>query len=292
MNMREPLIQIRDQQRQTWDRFSGGWKQWDQVVLNWIAPVGEELIRSANLDDTSHMLDVAAGTGEPGLSAASYLPRGKVTITDLSERMLEVAVENAAHRGITNIATRQCDAGDMPFPDESFDAITCRFGFMFFPDIGLGLKEMIRVSKAGAHVCSAVWGTPDKNPWATTIMGTIAANVEIPPAPRDAPGLFRCAAPGFMADAYRQAGLGNVAEREVAGELEFESPQQYWSFMTAIAAPVVAGLSKADEPTREKIRRTVCDLAQKTSNDGHARFHWSALVICGEKTKPALIGAA
>ena len=290
--MKQPLIQIRDQQRQTWDQFSTGWKQWDKLVLNWMAPVGEELIRNASLRDTSHLLDVAAGTGEPGLTAAKYTPKGKVTITDISERMLEVAAENAVRRGITNVDTRQCDAGDMPFPDESFDAITCRFGFMFFPDINLGLKEMVRVSRAGARVCSAVWGASDKNPWATTIMGTIAANVEMPPAPREAPGLFRCAAPGLMADAYREAGLENVAETEVAGDLEFESPEQYWSFMTAIAAPVVAGLAKADEPTREKIRRTVHDLAQQTSNDGHAKFHWSALVICGEKTKPVLIGAA
>ncbi|MBI5891467.1 MAG: methyltransferase domain-containing protein [Nitrosomonadales bacterium] len=287
--MQQPLIQIREQQRQTWDRFSAGWKQWDKLVLNWIAPVGEELIHSARLRDTSRVLDVAAGTGEPGLSAAKYTPRGKVTITDLSERMLEVAAENAARRGIANVDTRQCDAGDMPFADESFDAVTCRFGFMFFPDINLGLREMVRVSRTGAYVCSAVWGAPDKNSWATTIMGAIAANVEMPPAPREAPGLFRCAAPGFMADAYREAGLENVAETEVAGELEFESPEQYWNFMTAVAAPVVAGLARADEPTREKIRRTVHDLAQQTSNDGHAKFHWSARVISGEKTQPARV---
>lgn len=281
--MEQQLNQIRDLQRQTWDKFSPGWKKWDAYVMNWLAPVGEELIRNAQLHDASHVLDVAAGTGEPGLSAARIASKGKVTVTDLSDRMLEVAAENAARRGIMNFETMQCDAGAMPFSDGSFDAVTCRFGFMFFPDIGLGLKEMVRVSRPGARICSAVWGLPDNNPWATTIMATIAEHVEMPPVPAGAPGLFRCAPPGFMASAYKEAGLNNVVETEITGEIEFQTPEQYWSLMTEIAAPVVAGLAKADDPTREAIRLTVLERASQTSRDGKARFRWSALAISGER---------
>lgn len=277
------MIQIRDQQRATWDTFSVGWKQWDELVLRWLSAVGEELIGSAQLHDSSQLLDVAAGTGEPGLSAASRVPKGKVTSTDLSDRMLEVAAENAAQRGIKNFETRQCDAGALPFGENSFDAVTCRFGFMFFPDIHAGLTEMVRVAKPGARICAAVWNTPDKNPWATTIISTIAANVAMPPAQPDSPGLFRCAAPGFMDSAYREAGLRNSVEKELAGELAFASPEQYWDFMTAVAAPVVAGLSKADESTHAQIKRAVLDLVRQTATDGTARLRWSALTICGEK---------
>ena len=281
--MNPQLIQIRDQQRQTWDKFSPGWKKWDEHVLNWLAPIGDELIRSARLRDTSHVLDVASGTGEPGLSAAGIAKKGKVTVTDLSDRMLEVAAENAARRGIRNFETKQCDAGAMPFNDASFDAVTCRLGFMFFPEVNAALGEMVRVSKPGACICSAVWGSPQKNSWATTIMSTIAKNVEMPPTPPGAPGLFRCAAPEFMASAYRKAGLKNIVESEVAGESEFETAEQYWDFMTEIAAPVVAGLAKADESKREVIRQEVLDLARKTSDNGKVRLRWSALAICGEK---------
>lgn len=281
--MDQQLNQIRDQQRQTWDKFSPGWKKWDELVLGWLAPVGDELIRNARLHDACHLLDVAAGTGEPGLSAARVLTQGKVTVTDLSERMLEVAAENAARHGIKNFETRQCDAGAMPFDDGSFDAVTCRFGFMFFPDIGLGLKEMRRVSRPGARICSAVWGAPERNPWATTIMSAIAAHVDVPPVPPGAPGLFRCAAPGFMAGAYADAGLRNVVETEISGEIEFQSPEQYWRFMTEIAAPVVAGLARADESTQEAIRDAVLARARQTSEDGRARFGWSARAITGER---------
>lgn len=277
------LAQIRDQQRQTWDKFSPGWKKWDEFLLKWVTSVGDELIRSARLRDTSHLLDVAAGTGEPGLTAAGIITRGKVTVTDLSDRMLEVAAEKAARRGIKNLETRQCDVTALPFSDGTFDAVTCRFGFMFFPDINVALGEMVRVSKPGARICAAVWGAPEKNAWATTIMSTIAKNVEMPPPPPGAPGLFRCATPDLMASAYRKAGLKNIVEKEVVGEAEFQTPEQYWNFMTEIAAPVVAGLAKADDRTRDVIRQTVLELTRKTSQDGNVKFRWSALAICGEK---------
>ena len=41
--MEPHMIQIRDQQRQTWDKFSAGWKKWDELVMNWIGPVGDTL---------------------------------------------------------------------------------------------------------------------------------------------------------------------------------------------------------------------------------------------------------
>ena len=281
--MPSQLEQIRDQQRQTWDKFSSGWKKWDELVLSWLAPVGQELVRSAGLRETSNVLDVAAGTGEPGLTAASQVPKGMVTVTDLSDRMLEVAAENAARRGIKNFQTRQCDAGALPFPDNSFDAVLCRFGFMFFPDVDVCVKEFVRVAKPGARLCTAVWDAPDKNPWATTVMGTISKHVEMPTPPPGAPGLFRCAAPGYMETAFRKGGLKDITAKTVAGELTFKTAEEYWSFMTEIAAPVVAGLAKADEPTRKKIEATVLDLARKTSPDGKPRLPWSASVISGSE---------
>jgi len=96
----------------------------DDSALGWLAPVGEELLRSARLNDDSHLLDVAAGTG---LSAAAIVHNGKVTITDLSEGMLRIDAENVTRRGITNLDTWQCEAGSMPFDDDSFDAFTCRY---------------------------------------------------------------------------------------------------------------------------------------------------------------------
>ncbi|HET6568260.1 MAG TPA: methyltransferase domain-containing protein, partial [Rhodothermales bacterium] len=178
--MATPEEQIRDQQQATWDKFAAGWKKWDELVLGWLAPVGTELLDGARLRPDSYVLDIASGTGEPALSAASRCPQGKVMMTDLAEKMLLIAKETAARRGVRNVEMRQCDAGALPFADNTFDAGTARFGFMFFPDVSAAARELARVAKSGARVCTAVWGPPEKNPWATIIMATIAKHVEMP----------------------------------------------------------------------------------------------------------------
>ncbi|MBI5611696.1 MAG: methyltransferase domain-containing protein [Gammaproteobacteria bacterium] len=287
MNTKTPttsnLDQIRDQQRETWDRFSAGWKKWDALVLGWLAPYGEAMIRHAKLREDSNVLDIAAGTGEPGLTAATRVPRGRVTVTDLAERMLAVTVENAARRGLRNVETRVCDAGVLPFDDASVDAVLCRFGFMFFPDVAAAAREFARVAKPGATVCAAVWSEPAKNPWATTIMGTIARHVAMPAPPPDAPGLFRCASAGYMRKAFAEAGLRDIVEEEVSSDMVHDTPQRYWEFMNDVAAPVVAGLAQADAATRDKIQAEVLDLARQSLRDGAVQMRSTATVIVGTR---------
>ncbi len=277
------LDRIRDGQRDTWDRFSSGWRKWDELVLAWLHPYGRMMIRHANLGAASYVLDVASGTGEPGLTAAAQVPQGRVVVTDLAEGMLAVATENAARRGLVNVETRICEAGALPFPDAGFDAVLCRFGFMFFPDIVAAAREFTRVTKAGGRVSVAVWGESAKNPWATTVMNTIARHVPLPAPPPDAPGLFRCATPGFIRDVFSGAGLHHITEEEVSGDLIADTAAQYWEFMNDIAAPVVAGLARADGSTRDRVRTEVLGLAQQFLHEGSICIPSTAIVVAGTR---------
>ena len=275
--------QIRDQQQATWDKFSSGWKKWDDHVLPWLAPVGTALLDAAGLRADSHVLDVASGTGEPGLTAATRAPQGRVWVTDLAEQMLRVAAENAERRGLKNVMTRQCDASALPFADEMFDAVMARFGFMFFPDVAAAAREFARVARPGARVTTAVWGAPARNKWATLIMDTIGRHVNLPKPPPGSPGLFRCAAPGYMAGIFREAGLRNVTEVEVVTPCTFADAEQYFAFMTEVAAPVVAGMALADAETRARIKAEVIHLASAEAAGGALRLEATALVITGER---------
>jgi len=275
--------QIQDQQRDIWDRFAAGWRAWDATVSRWLAPVGQAMIADAALGDRSVVLDVATGTGEPGLSAAAMLPQGRVTLTDLAERMLAVASDNAAQRGIRNVETRVCAADALPFGDGSFDAGLCRFGFMFFPDVPTAARELVRVTRPGGRVSTAVWAAPQKNPWATIIMGTIARHVPAATASPSAPGLFRCAGDGYLREVLAAAGLKDIVVHEVPCPMTHDSPQRYWEFMTDVAAPVVAGLSMADKPTRDLIHDEVLDLARRYVRDGRVEIHAAATVATGTK---------
>ena len=208
--MEQLQLEIREQQKASWNKFSPGWKKWDDLTMDFLKPMGDEIIRMITPVSNDVILDVAGGTGEPGLTIASLVNGGKVFITDLSDGMLEIAQENAMLRGIKNVETRPCDVCELPFDDNTFDAISCRKGFMFFPDMLLAAKEMVRVLKPGGRVAASVWDGPEKNFWVTAIMGTISRNMELPPPPPGAPGMFRCAKDGLMADLFQQAGLKNI----------------------------------------------------------------------------------
>jgi ubiquinone/menaquinone biosynthesis C-methylase UbiE len=122
-----------------------------RLVMGMLAPVGAQMIRPSAPRDGSEHLDVASGTGEPGLSIAALVPRGRVVLTDLSGGMLAVASANASALGLANVGTRECGADDLPFGDASFDTITCRFGFMFFPDIAGAVTELLWVLRPGGR---------------------------------------------------------------------------------------------------------------------------------------------
>ncbi len=276
-------MQIRDQQRESWNKFSPGWKKWDDLFMDFLKPKGDEIINLLNLKATDLVLDVAAGTGEPGLSIASKVNLGKVVITDLAEGMLEIARENAERRGIKNIETRACDVSELPYADNTFDAVSCRFGFMFFPDTVLAAKEMARVLKPGGRIATSVWGVPEKNLWITAMMGAINKYMELPAPPPGSPGMFRCAKDGLMVDLFKQAGFKNVSVKEVTGRLNCKTAKTYWNVMTELAAPVVAALSNADPVLKEIIKSEVYQTLVQKYPDGNVLIESSSLVVYGEK---------
>jgi ubiquinone/menaquinone biosynthesis C-methylase UbiE len=277
------LQQTRDQQRDSWNKFSPGWKKWDELFMDFLKPMGNEIIRLIHSKNNKIVLDVASGTGEPGLTIASMLNSGKVVITDLAEDMLGIAHENAMQRGIKNYEAFACDVSELPFADNTFDAISCRFGFMFFPDMVLAAKEMVRVLKPGGKIATSVWNIPEKNFWITAIMDAINTNIELPAPEPDAPGMFRCAKDGLIADLFSHAGLKNIVVKEVTGKMNCETAAVYWNVMTEVAAPVVASLSKVDSITRGRIKRKVHRAVNRRYPDGKILIESSALVIAGEK---------
>ena len=281
--MESSFEQIRDEQKESWNLFSPGWKKYDEVTMNFMKPIADEMISLLRLKENDLVLDVAAGTGEPGLTIAKSLKNGKVIATDLSVGMLSVAEEKAKKQGLNNYVTMVSDVSELPFPDHKFDAITCRMGFMFFPDMRLATRELVRVLKPGGRMAISVWNVPEKNFWVTAIMNSIKKNLELPlPAP-EAPGMFRCAKSGLMTGLFRESGLKNVSETEINGKFPAGTSEVYWNFMTEVGAPIVAALSHANAEMKEKIKREVFELIDLTFPDGHVNIDSSALVIFGEK---------
>lgn len=281
--MEQQLEQIREQQKATWNKFSSGWKKWDQLTMAFLKPMGTAIIDFLQPENNHQVLDIAAGTGEPGLTIASLIPNGKVTVTDLSEEMLAIAREHAEKRGLKNVETKTADVCDLPFANNSFDLVSCRFGFMFFPDMDLAAQEIYRVLKHNGKLATSVWSGPEGNFWVTAIMDAIKKHVTIEPPPPGAPGIFRCAEDGLLQGILKQAGFKNIRQKQVRAHLNAGTVDTYWQMMTEVAAPVVAAMSKADESTKEKIKKDVFQSVANRYPTGEVSIEATSLVLYGEK---------
>jgi SAM-dependent methyltransferase len=274
---------IRDAQRATWARLSRGWEKWDSVIMEQMAPVGAAIIDALDIGEDQQHLDVAAGTGEPGSSIARLSPQGRVVLTDLAPEMLDIAPRRARAQGLVNIETKVCSADDLPFDDATFDSVSVRFGYMFFPDMTRATAELARVLKPGGRLCSSVWVKPEENPWTAIAMQAIATEVVVARPDPDGPNMFRCAAPGCVGALYEAAGLRDIAEWDVDVELVTRSPAEYWEMISEHVSLAVAALQQVDGPARERIRATAMTMVSAFESDGQVRVPGVARCVVGTK---------
>lgn len=273
--------EVTDKQRNTWNKFSGGWEKWDKWVSDWLEPIGIKLLEEADLQPTDRILDVSTGTGEPGLTAATMVTR--VVATDVAEDMVEIARKNAGARGLENFEGEVADAEHLPFSDCEFDAAVCRLGTMYFASPAAGVEEIARVLKPGRKMALAAWAESAKNPWATTAAGVINKLLSLPPPPPDAPGVFRCSQPGVLSELMERAGLKEINQVEVTGEGTYDSAEHYWEFVMDVVAPVATPLSNADNATREQAKQAVIEATKPFQKNGKVVFPYSCWVASGQK---------
>ena len=110
--------------------------------------------------DNPLVLDVATGTGDLAIEANRQLAC-KVTGVDISTQMLHVAKEKIAKHRLNNmISVQEGDSENLPFNDNSFDAVTVAFGVRNFENLNKGLSDMARVLKVGGKMVVLEFSKP------------------------------------------------------------------------------------------------------------------------------------
>lgn len=112
-------------------------KAWRKMALNRLKPF-----------KLQHILDVATGTGDFAIQAATMLNPKQVVGADISEGMMNIGRQKVENLGLSDtISFSKEDCMNLSFPEASFDAVIAAFGIRNFQNLDKGLEEMHRVLK-------------------------------------------------------------------------------------------------------------------------------------------------
>jgi SAM-dependent methyltransferase len=247
-------------------------------------PVTDALVEYARPVAGMQVLDLASGTGEPAISLALRVgATGHVTALDLSAGLLEIAENRARARGLNNFTTKQADAHSLPFPDNSFDLATSRFGVMFFRDPIAALGELRRVLRSGARACFIAWGPFDQPYWRST-MGVVHAQIGGPLLPPDGPNPFRFAEAGSLSAVLRSASFNDIEEG--MNTLPWVWPgsvEEVWDQAQAVAVPFRPMLDRVPVEKWPQIHAEVHAAVSRYSDGEKIAFGAQVILASGRK---------
>jgi SAM-dependent methyltransferase len=265
--------ELKNEQRRDWDAAAAGWKRWWPVFERSAQQVSDRLVELANVGPGARVLDVATGNGEPALTAARRVgASGRVIATDQSAGMLAIARDRAAALGAINVEFREIDGEALTIPERDFDAIVCRWGLMFMPDVKGALREIYQRLRAGGRLATAVWATADKMPLTTIGAEAVRKIAGLPPPPPDALGPLRLADESMMRGMLAAAGFKDVTVERMPVAFELASPADFAQFRVDIAAPFRALLERQTAEKRALMIEAVVEGARAYAGaDGRVR---------------------
>jgi SAM-dependent methyltransferase len=230
------------------------------------------------------VLDLASGTGEPAITLAHRVGApGHVTALDLSADLLEIAEKRAQSRGLTNFTTQQADAHSLPFPDNTFDLATSRFGVMFFRAPIAAMEELRRALKPHARACFLAWGSFDQPYW-QSMMGVVHRHIGGTLLEPRGPNPFRFAPSGSLSDVLRSAGFHDVEEE--TRNLPWTWPgsvEEVWEQAQAVAVPFRPMLERVPRDRWPQIHADVHRAVAQYSDGENIAFGASVVLASGRK---------
>ncbi len=259
----------RQESLETWGKMAPGWEDRREWLMGITGPVNAWLVEKAEPQTGQVFLDIAAGTGDLGFQIAERVgDHGRVISTDFAPEMVDVARRQGEARGVGNVDFRVLDAERMDLDDDSVDGVVCRYGYMLMADPAAAMAETRRVLRDGGPLAFAVWGTPDRNPWAAVPGMTLMQRGHMPPPEPGAPGIFALGEPERIRDLVGEAGFAQpVRLEELAVEFRWADFDDLWDTLLRLTGPLSRVINELPEDERQATRDAIEDNVASFRND-------------------------
>ena len=271
-------------------------EQWSAAARSWAHAAEEEetgasgdatpwMLAAAELRPGQRVLELACGAGRVGLQAASLVgPDGTVLCSDFSQEMVDAVADRVERLGVPNVETRLLDAHQLELPDDEFDAVLCRFGYMLMADPVQALRESKRVLRPDGKLAMAIWGTAEQNPWLWLVIEALIDRLNAPPPEPGTPGPFSLGEPARLLAVCEEAGLSDVEVEEISTEQAYDSLDAWWEELLEVSGPLAAMLKALPEEDREAIRAKALGGGERfLADDGRAVFPAAILGAAARK---------
>jgi ubiquinone/menaquinone biosynthesis C-methylase UbiE len=259
------------------------WEKWAEPMAEQQEKINQLLLDAARVSAGMQVLDLASGAGEPAITAAKRVgPTGSVTVTDVAPEMVEAAKRRGPKLGLRNMLFEVTAMERLPFPDDSFDAVTCRYGLMYCADPASAWRECARVLKRGGRAAHMVWGPEENNTMVWTVMRAANNAWGNPISDAEVGHPLRFAASGSLSPFIAAAGFEVEMEQDIEVQPRIRVGVPFWQQLVEInAGDIWSGL---EQEAQLRTREAVLAALEQFRDGDFYRFKTHMRIAVGTKT--------
>lgn len=266
------------------DAFSAferqGWEQLAQTYHAYYADLTTQssgaLLDALEVGPGTRFLDVASG---PGYVAAAAAARGADAVgVDFAAAMVEQATR--LNPGLT---FKVGSAEDLPFPDESFDAVGVNFGMFHFSHPEIALAEAFRVLHSGGRIAFTVWADRDKAVALNVVLKALEAYGQTDVGLPEAPPFFRFSDPAECERVLLDAGFAEPNVQKVDQTWSIRAPETPFHALMRGGVRVAAMLKAQTPQALDLIEKAVAESVAAYQSDGEVRVPMPAVLAFAQK---------
>lgn len=216
----------------------------------------------SNLEE-KRVLDIACGAGNPTLSLATRVGKnGEVVGLDFIPKFVEEVKNRAIQKKLKGVFGKIGNSLNLPFKDESFDAISCRFGMQYLnEDLKIKqIQEAYRVLKKGGEFVFVDWGEKGHGKLKKVFLDVLT-KCQLTADADKASTDFNFVTASEFARLIDNAGFLKVESNYAKIHWHWNgTPESYWSFNRKLS------------PQMDKI---FANVPKETADKIHEEIHWN-----------------